>query len=71
MAENDSTDTGVAEEEETHADHEHDHDHDHDDDEISFVEDPTFTIDYKGECAYEVKVSIPAGQQAKTGRRNV
>jgi trigger factor len=37
----------------------HDHDHDHDEEEFSFVEDPTFDVDYKGECAYEVKVSVP------------
>ena len=27
--------------------------------EDDFVEDPTFDVDYKGECAYEVKVTIP------------
>ncbi len=30
-----------------------------DEDEFSFVEDPTFESDYKGECVYEVKVSVP------------
>ncbi|MBN2308756.1 MAG: trigger factor [Candidatus Hydrogenedentes bacterium] len=29
------------------------------DEELSFVEDPAFEVDYKGDCAYEVKVSIP------------
>ena len=31
-----------------------------DEDAFVFVEDPVFDIDYKGDCAYEVKVSIPA-----------
>ncbi len=38
------------------------------DEEFSFVEDPEFDVDYKGDCAYEVKVTIPAAneeQQAK------
>lgn len=29
-------------------------------DEVSFVEDPTYDLDYKGDCAYEAKVSVPA-----------
>lgn len=32
---------------------------------FSFVEDPEFTIDYKGDCYYEVKVSIPVANEAK------
>jgi trigger factor len=30
-----------------------------------FVEDPSFEIDYKGDCAYEVKVSIPPANRKK------
>ena len=30
-----------------------------DDDDVSFVEDPTYDLDYKGDCAYEAKVSVP------------
>ena len=30
--------------------------------EFEFVEDPTFGIDYKGDCAYEVKVTVPAAK---------
>jgi trigger factor len=30
-----------------------------------FVEDPQFDIDYKGECAYEVKVTIPPANRKK------
>lgn len=30
-----------------------------------FIEEPSFDIDYKGECAYEVKVSIPPANRAK------
>ena len=33
--------------------------------EFTFVEDPTFDIDYKGDCAYEVKVSVPAANATK------
>ena len=32
---------------------------------FSFVEDPTFDIDYKQNCAYEVKVTIPTVNEAK------
>ncbi len=32
--------------------------------EFEFVEDPAFDIDYKGDCAYEVKVSVPAANTA-------
>ena len=41
------------------------HDHDHGDDAFEFVEDPTFDIDYRGDCQYEVKVSIPAANEKK------
>ncbi|MDP7638902.1 MAG: trigger factor [Candidatus Hydrogenedentes bacterium] len=34
--------------------------------EFSFVGDPSFDIDYKGDCAYEVKVSVPAANETKT-----
>lgn len=43
----------------------HDHDHDHDHDEFEFVEDPQFDIDYKGECQYEVKVTVPVANEKK------
>ena len=33
--------------------------------EFSFVEDPTFDIDYKGDCAYEVGVSIAVANEHK------
>ena len=36
--------------------------------EFEFAEEPTFTIDYKGDCAYEVKVSIgPANMEKQSG----
>lgn len=35
------------------------------DGEFEFAEDPTFDVDYKGECAYEVKVAIPAANTLK------
>ena len=67
MADKDSKKTAVVEEEshEGHSD-EHEHDHEHEDeDEVKFVEDPVFNIDYKGDCAYEVKVSVPAANKQK------
>ncbi|HOF39719.1 MAG TPA: trigger factor [Candidatus Hydrogenedentes bacterium] len=33
-------------------------------DEEDFVEDPQFEVDYKGDCAYEVKVSIPPANRS-------
>lgn len=33
--------------------------------EFKFVEEPTFDIDYKGDCAYEVKVTIPPANEHK------
>lgn len=33
--------------------------------EFEFAEDPTFELDYKGDCAYEVKVNIPAANMLK------
>ncbi|MBX7256383.1 MAG: trigger factor [Candidatus Hydrogenedentes bacterium] len=35
------------------------------DEEFKFVEDPTFDVEYKGECAYEVKVVVPAANRQK------
>ncbi len=61
MADKESKKTAVVEEE-SHEGHDHDHDHDHED-ELKFVEDPVFTIDYKGDCAYEVKVTVPAANK--------
>ncbi|MFM1919710.1 MAG: hypothetical protein RLZZ303_1344 [Candidatus Hydrogenedentota bacterium] len=67
----------VAEHDHDHHDHDHhDHDHDHDhghhhhDDHHGhehnwdFVEDPSFEVEYKGECVYEVGVKIPAANRA-------
>ncbi len=53
-----------------HREHDHDHDprhvhHDRDDEAFEFVEPPVFEIDYKGDCAYEVKVSIAPANHAK------
>jgi trigger factor len=68
-----STEAGAVETQEDAHDHEHGHDHDHDhgdehqEEEFKFEEDPAFEIDYKGDCAYEVKVTIPAvNTQAQT-----
>ncbi len=33
--------------------------------EFQFVEDPTFDVEYKGECAYEVKVVVPVANRQK------
>ncbi len=38
---------------------------DADEKEFEFVEDPVFEVDYKGDCAYEVKVTIPVANEAK------
>lgn len=72
MAEKDETATATAEApEHVHGpdcDHDHDHDHHHhhhDEEAFEFVEDPTFAVEYKGECAYEVKVSVPSANVAK------
>lgn len=35
------------------------------DEEFKFVEDPVFEIDYKGDCAYEVGVSVPSANESK------
>jgi trigger factor len=48
-----------------HANCDHDHGHHHHDEEFQFVEEPTFEVDYKGACAYEVKVSIGAANERK------
>ena len=69
--------TAVATRDEINEPHHHDHDHDHghhhhDHDDHhghehnwDFVEDPSFSVEYKGECAYEVGVKIPAANRAK------
>ncbi len=36
-----------------------------DEDDFKFVEEPDFTIDHKGDCLYEVKVSIPPANERK------
>ena len=58
-------------------DHGHDHDHDHDhghghhhdhEEAFEFVEEPVFEVEYKGECAYEVKASVaPANEKKQKG----
>ena len=45
--------------------HDHGHDHDHGDDKFKFVEDPVFDVNYKGECQYEVKVTVPVANERK------
>ncbi len=38
---------------------------DGEEDEFTFEEDPTFEVDHKGECLYEVKVTIPVSNEQK------
>jgi trigger factor len=45
--------------------HEHGHHHHHDDEKFKFVEDPVFDVNYKGECQYEVKVTVPIANERK------
>ena len=63
-----------------HHDHDHDHDHDHGhhhhhdhdhahEDEFEFVDEPNFEIDYKGDCLYEVKASVPASNEKKQAEK--
>ncbi len=47
------------------AEESHDHDHDDGEEEFEFAEDPIFEIDYKGDCAYEVKVTVPVANEKK------
>ncbi len=47
-----------------HHDHGHDHDHDHEA-EFEFVEAPVFEVEYKGECAYEVKATVAPANEKK------
>ncbi|HOJ33777.1 MAG TPA: trigger factor [Candidatus Hydrogenedentes bacterium] len=44
---------------------EHTHAHGEETEEFQFVEDPSFDVSYKGDCAYEVKVVIPAANEEK------
>ena len=55
-------------------DHDHDHGHDHDhhghhhheeEKPFAFEQDPVFDVEYKGDCAYEVKVTVPAANLKK------
>ncbi len=46
-------------------DHEDDHDHDHGEEEFEFAEDPSFDVDYKGDCVYEVQVTVPVANEKK------
>lgn len=50
--------------------HEHHHHHDeNEEDKFTFVEDPVFDVAYKGECRYEVGVTIPAAnEKAQCGK---
>jgi trigger factor len=58
--------TEVIEEEAVETEHDHDHDHDEGKETpFEFAEDPVFDIEYKGECAYEVKVSVSAANEKK------
>jgi trigger factor len=41
------------------------------DDDNLFVEPPKFEVDYKGDCAYEVKVTVPAANKAHQRQRLV
>ena len=41
------------------------------DEENPFVEPPSFEVDYKGDCAYEVKVSVPPANKARQRERLV
>ena len=45
----------------SHSSDSDDHEHEH---EVKFVEEPTFDVQYKGDCAYEVKVSIPSANES-------
>ncbi len=55
--------------------HHHDHDHDHHDHHghhhheeekpFAFEQDPVYDVEYKGDCAYEVKVTVPAANLRK------
>lgn len=52
-----------------HCNHDHDHDHGdhhhHGEEEFEFVEAPTYEVDYKGECRYEVQVVVAAANEKK------
>ncbi len=50
--------------EETEHDHHH-HEGEESEEPFLFVEEPTFEMDYKGDCAYEVKVVIPSSNEEK------
>lgn len=62
MSEDTQTDT-LDDDVETH-DHDHDHDHEHEAP-FEFVVDPEFDIEYKGDCAYEVKVVVAPVNEEK------
>ncbi len=56
--------------EEHHHDHDHahgHHGHHHGEEEkpFAFEQDPVFDVEYKGDCAYEVKVTVPAANLKK------
>ncbi|HPO13719.1 MAG TPA: trigger factor [Candidatus Hydrogenedentes bacterium] len=61
-------------------DHEHDHEHEHghkhghehekeEEEKFEFVEEPSFDVNYKGDCAYEVKVSIAPSNEKKQAEK--
>ncbi len=50
--------------------HGHHHGHDHEEEEkFEFVEEPVFEVDYKGDSAYEVKVSIAPANEKKQAEK--
>ncbi|MGC9054611.1 MAG: trigger factor, partial [Candidatus Hydrogenedens sp.] len=46
--------------EKTHEHKHHHHAHDTEEEEFKFEKDPEYEIDYKGDCLYSVKITIPA-----------
>jgi len=65
--------TGEAATDVTVEEHDHDHDHEHGhhghhhekEEPFKFEQDPVYDVDYKGDCAYEVKVTVPAANLKK------
>ncbi len=59
--EGDATETAAHDHDHDHGhDHGHAHDHDHGEEKYEFAQDPAFEMDYKGDCAYDVKVTVAA-----------
>ncbi len=56
-------------EHETHTHKHHHHSHDTAEEEFKFEKDPEYEIDYKGDCLYSVKITIPAiNTKVQTGK---